>query len=113
VTRPAPAVALAVLACSASLAARAAEQAPPGAGDILQQMKPNVPPPPQSPVTGLSIRREDGASLPPGEAFAVTSLQIVGNTRFSTAELHALVAASEGKRLNLAELTGVAAIITD
>ncbi len=98
----------------AAFGAQAAEPpAAPGAGNLLQQLKPAAPASPSATTTGLTVRREDGATLPPGEALEVNALHITGNTRFDATVLHGLVADAEGKRLNLAQLSQVADRITE
>lgn len=95
------------------LAAQAAEPVVPGAGTILQQVQPVTPPVPSSTGTGLTIKQEGGAKLPPTAPFLVSTIQITGNTLFDTATLHALVMDAEGKSLTLSELNDLAARITD
>ena len=94
-------------------AAAAAPPVTPDSGTLLQQIKPNEPPTPASPATGLTIERADGGQLPTSEAFTVKSLQIKGNTRFDTSTLHAVVADAEGKTLTLTELGTVADRISE
>ncbi len=103
----------ALLAACAPLAVHAQAPAPPGAGSILQQVRPVTPPTPSPSGTGLTIERQDGAGLPPSAPFLVKTLQIAGNTLFDTATLHALVADAEGKSLTLFQLDELAARITD
>lgn len=90
-----------------------AAPATPGAGTLLQQIRPQVPPAPSSNETGLSLRKEGGARLPPSAPFPVKTIKITGNTKVDTATLHALVAAGEGKRQTLAQLEALAGKITD
>jgi hemolysin activation/secretion protein len=108
-------LALAILTALAPVGVALAQQAPvvPDAGSLLQQLKPNKPPLPAAAATGLTIEQPNGSAIPAGEAFAVKRLEIKGNTRFDAATLHALIAAAEGKSLNLAGLTAVADRITD
>lgn len=103
----------ALLAAFAPLAALAADPVVPGAGAILQQVQPVIPPSPSPSGTGLTIEREDGAKLPTSAPFMVQSIQITGNTLFDTPTLHALVADAEGKSLTLSQLGELAARITD
>jgi hemolysin activation/secretion protein len=103
----------ALLAAFVPLAGQAADPVPPSAGSILQQVQPVVPPTPSPSGTGLTIEREGGASLPSSAPFLVQSIQIVGNSLFDTATLHALVAAAEGKSLTLSELDELAIRITN
>jgi hemolysin activation/secretion protein len=105
---------LAVLSTLASLAAAAAEpQVTPDSGTLLQQLKPALPPAPASPVTGLTVERATGGSLPATEAFTVTRITLTGNSRFDSATLHALIASAEGQSLTLSQLGQVADRITD
>jgi len=110
-----PLLALLPVVALLPLSASAAEPPPvaPGAGNLLQQLKPNTPAAPESNATGLTIEGENGTALPPSEAFTVTSLQISGNTQFPTALLHGLIASAEGQSLTLAQLAEVAERITD
>jgi hemolysin activation/secretion protein len=95
------------------LTAQAADPVVPGAGVILQQIAPVIPPTPSPAETGLSIEPESGARLPPSAPFTVKSIRISGNTLFDTATLHALVADAEGKNLTLSQLGQAVANITD
>lgn len=95
------------------LAIHAAEPVVPGAGSILQQTQPVMPPAPSAPGTGLAIERPAGGALPPSAPFLVTAIQLSGNTAFDTPTLHALIAESEGKSLTLTQLGQVAARLTD
>ena len=90
-----------------------AQAAPPGAGSILQQIRPSIAPEPSSSNTGLHIEKPGGEKLPPSAPFTVKLIRISGNTKFDTATLHALVAESEGKSLTLAQLEALASRITD
>jgi hemolysin activation/secretion protein len=105
----------AILAALSPVGVTWAQQAPvvPDSGSILQQLKPAKPPTPASSATGLTIEQPNGGQVPAGEAFAVTRIEIKGNTRFDAAILHALIADAEGKSLNLAQLSAVADRITE
>ena len=95
-------------------AALAADQvSPPNAGTILQQAQPVKPAVPSSTGTGLTIQSENGAQLPPSAPFAVNSIQITGNSTFTTPTLHALVANAEGQSFTLEQFSAVVARITD
>ena len=97
-----------------TFAALAADQVtPPNAGSVLQQAQPVKPPVPSSTGTGLTIESQNAARLPPSAPFAVTSIQITGNTAFTTATLHVLVADAEGKSLTLEQFGAIVARITD
>ena len=91
----------------------AAEPVVPGAGSILQQTQPLVPPAPSSNGTGLAIEQPGGGALPPSAPFLVRVIQLSGNTVFDTATLRGLVAEAEGNNLTLAQLGRVAARITE
>lgn len=90
-----------------------AQVTPPNAGSILQQAQPPKPTAPSSSGTGLSIQSEQGAQLPVSAPFTINSIQITGNTAFTTATLHTLVADAEGKSLTLEQFGAVVARITD
>lgn len=85
----------------------------PNAGTLLQQTQPVKPPAPSTTGTGLTIQENNNANLPPSVPFLVKQVQIIGNTLFDTATLHALVADAEGKNLTLATLGDYATRITD
>jgi hemolysin activation/secretion protein len=95
------------------LVAQAAGTVAPGAGTILQQVKPVEPPAPSSNGTGLKIEQGEGAKLPPSAPFLVNTIRITGNSLFATATLHALVMDAEGQSLTLTKLNELAARITD
>jgi hemolysin activation/secretion protein len=94
------------------LAIDAAEPVP-GAGSILQQTEPVLPPAPSSTGTGLAIEQPGGGTLPPSAPFLVNTIELSGNAAFDTPTLHALVAQTEGTSMTLAQLGQVAARITD
>lgn len=110
--RPLAPLFAALLAAFSSSVAQAAEAIPPGAGSILQQMQPSIPPSPSAGETGLMIERADGSKLPPSAPFTVHSIQITGNSVFDTPTLLALVADAQGKTLTLPQLGQLAARIT-
>jgi len=83
----------------------------PSAGVFLQLIQPVIPPA-ASKGGGLTVERRDGTNLPSSAPFLVQTLEITGNTLFAKATLHALVADSEGKILNLTQLGELAARIT-
>jgi hypothetical protein len=74
------------------LAVHAAEPVVPGAGSILQQTQPVMPPAPSATGTGLAIEQPGGGTLPPSAPFLVKAIQLSGNTAFDTPTLHALIA---------------------
>ena len=104
---------LGALLLAAAPAVMAAEQVTPGAGSILQQIQPVTPPAPSSNGTGLSIESDKRSNLQQGAPFQVKSIQVTGNTVFTTATLHALVASAEGKNINLYQLEQLAGLISD
>ncbi|MGS0744156.1 ShlB/FhaC/HecB family hemolysin secretion/activation protein [Glaciimonas sp. GG7] len=95
------------------LAAHAAGPVIPGAGDILQQIQPIMPPEPSSATTGLTIVPKAAATLPTSAPFMVKTIVITGNTVFDAATLHALIANAEGSNITLTELGQLAGRITD
>src|ERR1700733_13457849 len=95
------------------LEVHAAEPVVPGAGSILQQTQPVMPPAPSATGTGLAIEQPEGGTLPPSAPFLVKAIQLSGNAAFDTPTLHALIAEAEGKSLTLPQLGRVAARITD
>ena len=102
----------AVFAPFVPMAVHAQATTPPGAGAILLQIQSVIPPTPAPSGTGLIIERQDDAKLPPSAPFLVKTIQIAGNTLFSAATLHALVADAQGKSLTLSQLDELAARIT-
>ena len=85
----------------------------PGAGTILQQAQPALPPAPAPNNSGLSVEQSPNATLPSSAPFSVAHLEVIGNTRIDTATLHALIASAEGKQLTLPELAALTGRITD
>ena len=84
----------------------------PNAGSILQQVQPALPAPPQSAQPALRIQSDGAPAAPASAPFQVQQIRIVGNTAFTSATLHALVAGAEGRSVTLAELEQLAARIT-
>lgn len=84
----------------------------PNSGQILQQVPPK---PAEKPATapGLVIESPATAAAEDSTPFAVTQLQLDGNTTFDSATLHALVADGEGKTQTLTQLNALAQQITD
>ena len=107
------AVALATAAPFALAQTAVPGPAVPNAGSILQQIQVPAAPAPSSAGTGLSIAGPGASALPPSAPFLVTAIRVVGNTRFDTATLHALVASAEGTSLTLPDLGKLAGRITD
>jgi len=96
----------------AALPAHAFQASPPNAGTILQQQEPVRPRAPQPNRPNLQVAPDRASGLPASRPFAVRSIRIVGNTAFSTATLHGLVASVEGGSATLAQLEALAATIT-
>jgi hemolysin activation/secretion protein len=94
-------------------AAHAAGPVTPGAGTILQGIKPLEPPAPSPDEPGLQIEQPGGTTLPPTAPFPVKAIRISGNTSFDTHTLHALIAEAEGRELTLPELNERVVRITD
>lgn len=102
-----------VLWCAPMLPAAAFGQARPDAGRLLEQVAPEPPAPEQSKVP-LQVQERPAIKLPVGESIAVTRLNITGATRFPVEQLHAAIASeAEGKTLSLAQLQGVAQLLTN
>jgi hemolysin activation/secretion protein len=94
-------------------AVHAAGPATPGAGTLLQGIKPLEPPAPSPDEAGLQIEQPEGATLPPTDPFPVKAIRISGNTSFDTSTLHTLIAEAEGKELTLPELNERVVRISD
>jgi hemolysin activation/secretion protein len=84
----------------------------PNSGQILQQVQPKPAERPQA-EPGLVVESPASNAAADSTPFAVTHLQIDGNTAFDHATLHALVADGEGRTLTLTELNTLAQRITD
>lgn len=113
--RALPGLAISPLAAAlllAALPAHAFQASPPNAGTILQQQQPPRPPAPQPSRPNLQVAPDQAPGLPASTPFAVRTIRIVGNTAFSTATLHGLVASAEGGSATLAQLEALAATIT-
>ncbi len=83
----------------------------PNIGSVIQQMQPSQPiSPAVSGVPSPVQTKSDAADQ--SITFRVTSIEITGNTRIATEQLHALVRDAEGQDLTLAALTEVVARIT-
>jgi hemolysin activation/secretion protein len=106
-------LAAALVISTLPLVAHAAEPAVPGAGSILQQSQPQLPPAPSPAGTGLAIEQPGGATLPASAPFLVRIIEISGNTAIDTPTLHGLVAPEEGTSLTLPQLGQLIARITD
>ena len=88
-----------------------AQQAPPNSGQLLQQVppSPSVTPSRQTPLT---IEAPSTAAAQDTKPFEVRQIVIEGNTAFSTATLHALVAEAEGHTQTLSSLQVLGQLIT-
>ena len=106
-------LAAALALCLLPLWVCAAQPVVPGAGSILQQTQPVLPPAPSGTETGLAIEQPRGSFLPPSVPFTVQSFELSGNTAFETSTLHALIAEAEGKSLTLPQLGQIVARITE
>ena len=82
---------LSVLMMACFPLAYAASSGIPGAGNLLQQITPGALPEPSSANTGLALTPKVPASLPTSAPFAVKTILITGNTRFTSDALHTLV----------------------
>jgi len=87
--------------------------ATPGGGQILRQIQPEQAPAPSGNKTGLTRPKKEHRPIPEGVSFKVNSIHITGNALFDTGTLHALIAASEHKSLDLKQLDALADRITD
>jgi hemolysin activation/secretion protein len=105
-SRKLPWVFLAMLACRTSVA----DQNPTG-GQLLKQVPPPAPLP-QVAQPALTVTRPESGSPAPGATFMVQHIEIRGAEILPMAELHAIVAPSEGKLLSLADLQALADAIT-
>lgn len=94
---------IAALLAAFPLMALGQAQAVPGAGTILQQVKPLAPPSAPAAAT-LTVKPSTDVAMPSGAPFSVNTLQIQGNTLFDTETLHALVAEAEGQTMPLNQL---------
>ena len=89
--------------------AYAAEQ--PDAGRTLQQMAPTPTLPSQAPELTISVP-EEAKAQPGGAQVTLQNVNIIGNTVFDTAILHALLGDVSGKAYDLAGLKTLAGRIT-
>ena len=92
--------------------AQAAGPTAPTAGAILQQLQPALPAGTAASDAHLTLPEKPDTPVPPSIAFRVTTIEISGNTRIATDQLHALVEDAEGQDLTLATLTEVVVRIT-
>lgn len=92
--------------------AQAAGPIAPTAGAMLQQLQPTLPAGTAASGAHLALPEKSDTPVPPSIAFQVTTIEISGNTRIATDQLHALVQDAEGQDLTLAALTDVVARIT-
>ena len=99
-----------LLACRALAPATLLAAPTPGAGQILNEIP--APKSPMPPAPKLNIKRPEAQALPATTPFRVERIRIAGNTLFSSAQLHALVASGEAKELTLAQASALAERIT-
>ena len=85
----------------------------PGAGTILQDLKPIAPPVPAATAPQLTIEQRGIADVAPTAAFSVKIINLSGNTAFNTPTLQALLADAEDHELTLSELNARVSRITD
>ena len=100
-------LALSISACSMVIAAAPV----PNSGQLLQQQQPPILPVPQ---TAVEVESSPVLMNPQDSKvqIQIQTVVIEGNTRFSTAQLHALVADAEGQSLTLTQLNNLAQRIT-
>ena len=104
----------ALLVICPTLPALAAPPPPvPNAGSILRQDQSATPAAPAATSPGLSVEQAGSGALPASMPFLVSHIEITGNRRISTARLHRLIAAAEGRRLTLPQLGALARRLTD
>lgn len=84
----------------------------PNAGQLLQQQQQGNVPLPQAEVS-IQQQTPINARIDSELQIAVQRIEISGNQRFSTAQLHALVAEAEGQTLSLNQLQAYVERITD
>jgi hemolysin activation/secretion protein len=102
---------VAALIAGALAAPGAQAQSIPNSGELLQQApRPEAPAPSSNP--GLTVESPTPIRAENSAPFFVRAITISGNTLISSAELHDLVAPSEGKTLNFSYLESLAALIT-
>lgn len=85
-----------------------------GAGQLLQQERPNISQPVESPLPSLEKSSESGKILIPGNfKIRLSHIEIEGNHLFKTARLHRLVSRYEGHRVSFGEIKQMVSKITD
>lgn len=95
-----------------ALAAAQAFGAPPDAGQIVQEPRGPVPPPPV-PAPTLSVENPAAGQVPEGgPRVELLAVRFSGNTAFTTEALQRLVADAVGQPLSFAELTRLAERVT-
>ena len=85
----------------------------PGAGTLIQEVRPVEILAPTPAIPGLIVEPQGEAKLPPSIPFTLNTIKISGNTVFDTPILQALVKDAVGKTMTLSELASVTARITD
>lgn len=86
--------------------------APFGSGQILQQVQPLLPPPPQIPLPPLPHKKGPGKNRSGTIRVRVTRFRIVGNSTFPAPVLQTLLRDLEGHRLSFRQISEAAARIT-
>lgn len=99
-------------ACALLGAGLASAQSAPGAGELLQQVRPAAPQAPSSGAPLVRVEGADAAAAAAGAAFEVRSIRITGNTLIAESVLRPLVQDAQGRRMTLSQLSEVAARIT-
>jgi hemolysin activation/secretion protein len=98
-----------LLAFSAGMATAAPQ---PGAGTLLNEMRPPALPAPGQKDPSIKVDPAQAAGLPSSPPFEVKLIRVTGSTSFDTDALHVLVRDLEGRRLTLQQLGEGAARIT-
>ena len=104
-------LAISVAACLMLLTSSNHAAPAPNAGQLLQQQQQGQSLEPQAPVQ-VESSVSNNVPTSPDIQIRVQKFEITGNSRFSTAQLHHLVADAEGRQLSLQQLWQVAQKIT-
>jgi len=110
---PAKPLLLTLFAFIAPQSVQAAGPVVPGAGTLIQEVRPVQTLTPRPAIPGLIVELGGEAKLPTSIPFALNTIKISGNTVFDTQTLQALVKDAVGKSMTLSELASVTARITD
>ena len=105
-------LALSISACSLFISGISHSAPVPNAGQLLQQQQQTTLAAPQAAVDVESTQAQPNPNDSTVQ-ITVQKIMIEGNSRFSTAQLHALVADAEGQRLSLAGLRELTQRITN